>query len=144
MPSLNSLKLNKKGITIVETLIAAFLTMIAVMSLMPMFSLSLQTSAKSDYLGRAVGILQRELEFHEEQVMNGVYPPDTYTYPDQDVTVSQLDSKEGDANFVVKVKYTKQGNNSWLVNVQVTWSGNSTGIKSSILITPQSDFIQKS
>ena len=133
--------INKKGITIVETLIAAFLTAIAVISLTPMFPLSMQTSAKSDYTGRAVGILQRELEFHEELVMKGVYPPtNTYTYPDQEVTVSQLASKEGDATFVVKVKYTKQGNNSWLVNVQVTWAGNSTGIKNSILATPQINF----
>ena len=142
MSSFNSLKLNKKGITLVETLIAAFLTMVAVISLMPMFSLSIQTSAKSDYAGRAVGILQQELEFREGQVMNGVYPADSpHTY-DQNVNVSGMAaSQEGDAAFVLKTKMTKQGNNSWLVNVQVTWAGNSTGIKNSIIVTPQINFM---
>lgn len=144
MSSLNSLKLNKKGITIVETLIAAFLTMVAVVSLMPMFSLSLQTSAKSDYLGRAVGILQQELEFREEQVMQGIYPAASPTTYDQTVKVSGLDAKEGDVTIILKTKMTKQGNNAWIVNVQVTWTGNSTGFKNSIIVTPQMDFIQKS
>lgn len=134
--------LSNKGITLIEVLIAFFITMTAIISLMPIFSLSMQTSAKSDYMGRAVGILQKELEFREEQVMRGVVPATTpYEYADQIVKVSGLASKEGDATFTVKTKMTQQGTYSWLIHVQVVWTGNSNGVKSSIIATTQNGFL---
>jgi Tfp pilus assembly protein PilV len=53
---------NKKGMTLMECIIALVLTTTAIVSLMTMQSLSWKGAGKSDYLGRAEGILQRELE----------------------------------------------------------------------------------
>jgi Tfp pilus assembly protein PilV len=140
---MSRLILNNKGITLIEVLIAFFLTVTAIIALMSMFSLAMQTSGKSDYMGRAVGILQQELEFREELVMHGSFPSTTpYTAPDQTIKVSGLtSSKEGDATFTVKTTMTKQGSYSWLVHVQVTWPGNSNGVKNSIIVTTQNSFL---
>jgi Tfp pilus assembly protein PilV len=43
---------NKKGISMVEVLIAMFLTTVAVISLSSMVPLSWRTAGKSDYLAR--------------------------------------------------------------------------------------------
>ena len=64
----------EKGITLVESLIAAFLTMAVIVGLMTMQSVSWQTAGKSDATGRAVGILQAELESLENDIMRGHVP----------------------------------------------------------------------
>ena len=54
-----------------ECIIALLLTTIAIVSLMSMQSLAWKGAGKSDYLGRAEGILQRELETLESNFMWG-------------------------------------------------------------------------
>jgi Tfp pilus assembly protein PilV len=144
---------NKKGMTLMECIIALVLTTIAVVSLMSMQTLAWRGAGKSDYLGRAQGILQRELETFENNfrqgaipscygifsciscscngitpcTCNGTTPPWTSTYK---IT-------EDNIPFTINVSATVPATpaNTWLVNVQITWPGNVNGIKSSIIVS---------
>jgi Tfp pilus assembly protein PilV len=133
--------LNIKGISLVEVMIAMFLTMIAVISILPMQDMSLKTASRSDYLGRAAGIMQAELEARENQIMIGTIPTSPINQP---ITVSGFSGAiDGDVTFnVVTTTGTNPlGANSWLVNVRVTWTGGpANGISSSMIVTKQSRF----
>lgn len=120
----------------VEVLVALFLTTIAVISLLSMIPLSWKTAGKSDYLGRATGLLQDELESRQYQTMRGV-DPTTLEYPAAGKVISV-----GDIPFTV-ITTTSKDNihpNTWLVNVKVTWPGNDNGITSSMIVTRQLGF----
>lgn len=60
---------DKKGLSMIECIVALFLTTATLISLMIMHPLAWQSAGKSDYLGRAEGILQRELEANELSIM---------------------------------------------------------------------------
>jgi hypothetical protein len=138
---------NNKGISIVEAMIAAFLTAVAVVSLLPMQSTSLRTGFRADYLGRAVGIMQSELEHRENQLMCTGVPPTCGIPPctiNQTITVSDpingTSAATGDATFTIVTMITSPTGspNQWLVNVTVTWTGGpASGITSSIFVTRQ-------
>lgn len=133
--------LNNKGISLVEVMIAMFLTTIAVISILPMQNMSLRTASRSDYLGRAAGIMQAELEARENQIMIGIIPASTIN---QAIKVSGVTgSIDGDATFniVTTTSTNPLAANSWLVNVRVTWTGGpANGINSGIIVTMQSRF----
>jgi hypothetical protein len=95
-------------------------------------------------LGRAEGIMQRELETLENNFMvgttastlctcngitpctcNGTVPPWTSTY-----TI-----KVDDISFTINARANAPVNSKWLVNVKVTWPGSVNGITSSILVS---------
>jgi Tfp pilus assembly protein PilV len=131
-----------KGISLVEVMIAMFLTTIAVISILPMQDMSLRTASRSDYLGRATGIMQAELEARENQIMIGTIPASPI--PPQTITVSGFSGAiDGDVTFnvVTTIGTNPLGANSWLVNVRVTWTGRpANGISSSMIVTKQSRF----
>ena len=54
----------------IEVLIAILLTAIGLMTILSLQSTSLRTVGKSDFLGRASGILYNELERNEALIMN--------------------------------------------------------------------------
>lgn len=127
-----------------ESLIALLLTTIAIVSIMPMQDNALKMMSRSDYMGRAAGIMQAELELWENEIMNcddttcspaARYNSKTYTktvYASSNGPTSGI-TGSGDASFtVVTTISVASGTKSWLVNVQVTWPGNTTGITSSI------------
>jgi Tfp pilus assembly protein PilV len=137
---------SNKGISIMEALMAAFLTAIAVISLLPMQDISQRTGFRADYLGRAEGIMQSVLETREYQIMN-VNNPVILSTVNSTVTVSDpingTSAVVGDATF--NVVTTTSSNilpaNSWLVSVRVTWTGGpANGINSSIIVTRQTRF----
>jgi Tfp pilus assembly protein PilV len=134
---------SNKGISIIEALVAALLTAAAVISLLPMQDTSLRTGFRSDYLGRAVGIMQFELEHRENQLMStGTAPASPIN---QTITVSDpingTSVATGDATFTVVTIITNPSANRWVVNVTVTWTrGPANGITSSILVTRQMNF----
>jgi Tfp pilus assembly protein PilV len=123
-------------------MIAMFLTTIAVISILPMQDMSLRTASRSDYLGRATGIMQAELEARENQIMIGTIPASPI--PPQTITVSGFSGAiDGDVTFnvVTTIGTNPLGANSWLVNVRVTWTGRpANGISSSMIVTKQSRF----
>jgi len=133
---------NKKGLSIVECLIAVLLTTTAIISLMTMQSLALQGAGKSDYLGRANGILQRELELREIQIMHGTPVASVVTCADKDGNSINSCS---DAGKMFTITYTMTPPiapaTTWLINVKLTWPGSSVnGIKSSMIVSRQNAF----
>ena len=134
--------LNNKGITMAESLIALLLTTIAIVSLMPMQDNALKTMSRSDYLGRAAGIMQAELEYQENVMMNSDDTTSPITAGTSTKTVYASSngptsgiSGSGDASFTVVtiISVVVGANKSWLINVRVTWPGNTTGITSSMI-----------
>jgi prepilin-type N-terminal cleavage/methylation domain-containing protein len=147
---------NKKGLTLIECIIALFLVTIAIVTLMTMQPLAWKGASKSDFLGKAAGILQRELETFENNFMqgttsctctfctstndctsctcNGASPPwnSTYIITKDNIpfTVNALacDNSAGACNNTIPL-------NTWLVNVRITWPGSVNGIKSSIIVS---------
>lgn len=120
----------------VESLIAVFLTAIAIVALMPMQNNALKIMSRSDYMGRAEGILQSQLELSENIIMNSTNAVTVGGPVCQTIYASELPvGISGDASFTCcTTTIVNPGvNNSWIVYVQVTWTGNTTGIKSSIV-----------
>lgn len=123
-----------------EAMIAFFLTTIAVVSVLSMQPTAWRAAGKADYLGRAAGVMQSELELRENQIMLGNIPTPP---PNQTVTASG-GTNAGDATFNLTTTITNPSTNSYLVKVNVAWKGNCAGgtcnIASSMLVTPQSGF----
>jgi Tfp pilus assembly protein PilV len=120
----------EKGITLVESLIAAFLTMAVIVGLMTMQSVSWQTAGKSDATGRAVGILQAELESLENDIMRGHVPG----------AKSNEEVSSGSFPYFVTTTVSEVSTNKWLINVRVTWSRNARGVTSSMIVARQMGF----
>ena len=83
--------LSKKGITMIEVLIAMLLTMIAAVSIASMVPMSWQAAGRSDHMGKATGVLQDALEWRQYLLMRGVQPADA-EYPVTPQTVSAGDT----------------------------------------------------
>ena len=132
---------NIKGFTLVEAVIAIFITTIAIIAVFTMNPTSWKAVAKADYMGRAAGIMQAELELRESQIMSGTIPASPIN---QILQASGGGNFAGDASFNITTTTTNTGTNLWLVNVRVTWPGNCLGgtcnITSSMLVTRQSGF----
>jgi Tfp pilus assembly protein PilV len=146
-----AIHLNKKGISIVEALIAIFITGISAVSILSMQDTSWRTGTKSDYFGRAAGILQTELELRQDQIMRGDMndPVKVNANPvlknlgvaqARDVHVidplgAVAATITGDKIFTVTTTATLIDvvKKQYLVNVKVTWPG-AKGIKSSMVV----------
>lgn len=130
-----------KGFTLVEAIIAVFITTITVIAVFTMNPTSWRAVAKADYMGRAAGVMQTELELRENQIMSGTIPASPIN---QNLQASGGGTFAGDAAFNVTTTTTNTGANRWLVNVRVMWPGNCLGgtcnITSSMLVTRQSGF----
>ncbi|GAB6267286.1 MAG: hypothetical protein STSR0002_00260 [Smithella sp.] len=132
---------NKKGMSIIECLVAVFLTTTAIISLMTMQSLALRGAGKSDYLGRANGILQRELELREIQIMHGT--PVSSVVTCADTNGNTISCSSAGKMFTITYTMTPPSGTTatWLINVKLTWPGSSVdGIKSSMIVSRQSAF----
>lgn len=130
---------NKTGMGMIEVLIAIFLTSIGVMTIFSLQSTSLKTMGKSDFLGRASGILYNELERNQALIMNPLYSVPEGTTGPTDVRVSdQAAAVEGDVTFQVTTTVASLEVNTWRVTVTVTWPPfNPTGITENIVVTRQ-------
>lgn len=145
---------NDRGLTIVECIIALVLTTVAIVSLISMQSLAWRGAGKSDYLGRAVGILQSTLEQNEFSIMTGVIPADSTTCADPDGDVIQCN----DARKMFTITRTTvtclctapsscacpnvsaAPANAWRLNVGIAWPGSANGLNSSIIVSRQTAF----
>lgn len=125
----------------VEALIALFLTMIGVIALLSMLPQGWLLSARSDYLGRAAGILHEELETKEALIMN---PCNTVTEGafNKNVFASGTGGLgAGDAPYTVQTTIALVGANAWRVTIRVTWPGNNVvGIREGVVVTRQEYF----
>ncbi|OPY04549.1 MAG: hypothetical protein A4E67_02340 [Syntrophaceae bacterium PtaB.Bin038] len=147
---------NNRGITIVEVLITLFLTAVGILALLSMQPTSWSAAGRSDFMGRAAGILQSELERSELWIMNPnnafatacdatgrnlfVGGPCTRTIN----ASSQAAPQAGDVPYTVATTVTPLAGatNAWTVRVQVTWPGNTRGITESTIVSRQEYFRQ--
>jgi Tfp pilus assembly protein PilV len=132
---------NKKGISLIEVCIALFLLGIGIMALISLQPSAWRLSGRSDYLGRASGILVSQLQTAEAQIMN----PNLAIPASGSSTVyasGQGAARQGDALFTVNRTVTDLGGNTWRVTIHVSWPGNATGITESLNATRQEYFRQ--
>ncbi len=130
---------SKKGMSLIEVLIALFLLTVGVLALLTLQPRAWSLSGKSDYLGRAAGILHQELEANEMLLMNRNAPApasNTRTVRTSGLGVAQ----PGDATFQVATSILDNLNGTWLITVTVTWPGNPTGLSESRFVTRQQSF----
>ncbi len=127
---------NKRGISIIEMMVAVVITMIGVLSIFMLQSSAWKTVAKSDYLGRAAGILAGELQRREAFIMNANNAVETGK------TVVNLRASEGaaavdgDAVYGVETNIQNIGTDIWRVTVTVKWPPlNNKGITENIVVT---------
>jgi len=121
---MSRLILSKKGIGLIEVVIAIFLVAIGVMAVLSMQPSAWRTIGKSDYMGRGAGILHRELEIREAWIMNPCNVVPTGNRPQQTIIVSGLGAEvRGDASYTVNTNITAVGGttNQWTIAVTVTW-----------------------
>jgi hypothetical protein len=136
---------NKNGISLIEVLISLFLISVGILGLISLQPKAWSLSGKSDYLGRAAGILQKELEMNEALILNPCNPnPCSTANPSvstKNIFISGLGAPQaGDMPFTVQTTITDNLDSSWTVVVQVTWPGNTVGISESLVVTRQEIF----
>ena len=148
---------NKKGITLVEGLIAILITSIGLMSLLSMQSPAWRLSAKSDYMGRGASILSKELDAWELYIMNPCNAVTagttnwnrfiTGTTSTWNVNASnQSTAQSGDATFTVTTVLTDispagiPAGTVWRVDVTLNWANNTFALSESVVATRQISF----
>jgi Tfp pilus assembly protein PilV len=140
---MSSLSCNNRGFTLVEVVIAMFLTVVAVLALFSMQPTAWKTASRSDYLGRASGILYEQLMMQEALIMNPCcIVTQGVTGPTAVFASGQTTAQPGDAQFNVTTTIASiAGTNALRVTVQVTWPPlNTTGITESLVVTRQEGF----
>lgn len=147
---------NQRGITLVEGIIAIFLTSVGLIALLSTLSPAWRLSSKSDYLGRAAGIMYRELDAWELYIMNPCngmaaqtnnwdrFKPGGST-ASWTVNSSLLAAQPGDAAYTVTTVITDISpvtpGTVWQVRVTVTWPPlNNTGVTETVIVTRQEPF----
>jgi Tfp pilus assembly protein PilV len=136
---------NNRGITIVEVLITLSLTTVGILALLSMQPTAWNTAGRSDFMGRAAGILQSELERNELQIMNPNNAVSTGVLPTRNVNASSQSAQQtGDVNFTIATTVTPLAGttNAWSIRVQATWPGNTRGVSETVVVTRQEYFRQ--
>jgi AAA+ superfamily predicted ATPase len=121
---MSRLILSKRGIGLIEVMIAIFLVAVGVMAILSMQPTAWRTIGKSDYMGRGAGILHRELELRESWIMNPCNVVPLGDRPVQAIIVSGLGAEvRGDVTYTVNTNITAVAGtiNQWTVTVTVTW-----------------------
>jgi Tfp pilus assembly protein PilV len=133
---------NKRGITLIESVIAILLVSIGLVGLLSMQPSAWQASARTDYLGRAAMMLNKELTAQELRIMNACYSPIVGTDDRTVYTSGQGAAQLGDIRFRVQTTTAMIDTNIWRVTVTVSWPPlNATGIRESIVVTRQQAFL---
>ncbi len=125
-----------------EVLIATMITMVGILALLSVQSPTIRLAARSDFAGRAAGILQKTMETTEGWIMN---PCNTVTAGTivNNVRVSGMATNQsGDVIYSVSTTTTAQANGTWLISVRVTWPGNNVGLSESMIVSRQEYFRQ--
>ena len=131
---------SRRGFTLVEAVIAIFITTVAVMAIFSLVSPAWRTTARSDNLGRAANILYDQLQQQEFLIMNpcNAVTPGT-TGPVTVYSSGSATAQSGDTQFSVTRTITNMATNVWRVSVRVAWPGNA-GISESLVVTRQENY----
>lgn len=147
---------NKKGISLVEVMVAIVLTAIGLVTLSSLQDSGWKAMAKADYVGRASGILYNTLQQYEANLSNpcflsftlgeqsAYHPTPDGTYWDPVQTSGSSTAIRGDITYRVRVIIAQALDihgavipNSFRVTVTVTWTGNTIGISESLVVARQ-------
>jgi Tfp pilus assembly protein PilV len=135
---------NEKGISLVESIVSILLLSLALVAILSMQPTAMQSGLKSDYLGRAVMVLNKELMTQEAWIMNPCNNVTVGTPAPKTVYTSyQTTQQQGDATFIVQTTTTAVAGstNTWKVTITVSWPPiNTTGITDSLIVTRQESF----
>jgi Tfp pilus assembly protein PilV len=134
-----NLRCNKRGISLVEVVIAMFLTTVGVLAVLSLQPTAWRTAARSDYMGRAAGIMQKELETRQAFIMNSCNAVTVGATVSNVLVSGETATQPGDATFTVTTTITSIATNVWRVDVRVAWTGH-TGIIESLVVTRQQNF----
>jgi len=139
---MSSSSCSDRGITLVESVLAILLVSIGLVGLLSMQPSAWRASARTDYLGRAAMMLSKELTEQELRIMNPCNHPIALGTVTQTIyTSGQGTAQSGDIGFTIQTNTTSIGTNVWRVTVTVSWPPlNPTGIRESIVVTPQEHF----
>jgi len=142
---MSSLRSSNRGFTLIEVVIAMFLASVAIMSILSLQPTAWQTSARSDFMGRASGILYEELQRQAALIMNpclnvvaGTTGP-TAVLPSDPAGTGGGVQQPGDIGFTVTTTTTALSATSWRVSVRVAWFGHA-GITGSSIVSRQEWF----
>ena len=137
---------NKKGMSMLEVLIAFFLTTVGIFALLALQPTGWKTMAHADYVGRASGILYKTLEDNENMILN---PCNLIT---MGTTVANVESSDeasaitGDIKYTVTTTLALDANSTTTlgvvdVTVNVSWPPlNSKGISDTMVVARQETF----
>ena len=134
---------NNRGISLVESIISVLLVSIGLIAFMSLQPTSWKTSARTDYLGRAIMVLNNEIMTRELWIMNPCNTVTTGTVDKVLYSSDQQTAQPGDVSFNVQtVTSAVSGSaNTWKVTVNVTWPPLSTrGITDNLIVTRQESF----
>ena len=132
--------------SLVEVLIAFFLTSIGIMALLALQPTGWKTMAQADYVGRASGILYKTLEDNENMILN---PCNLITMGTNTTTVQSSDEAaaiQGDIPYTVTTTLALDANSTSTqgvvdVTVKVSWPPlNSKGISDTMVVARQEIF----
>jgi hypothetical protein len=135
---------SKRGISLVEVMIATFLVAVGILALLAMQPMSWKTAGRSNLLGAAAGILHQELTNNELDIMrltsDETLPDDVPPIPPTTVYASgEAAPQTDDTAFTVETTRTDNRDGSCTVAVKVTGPDNKF-IKESIIATRQQPF----
>ncbi len=126
----------------VEVVIALMVLTVGILAIISLQPSAWRLAGKSDYVGRAAGILQRQLQLTEAQILN----PANAIPADSTITVyasGQGAPQPGDAAFTVQTTTLAAadiGPDAFRVAVRVTWAGAPIGIAETIMVVRQEGF----
>lgn len=135
----------------VEVVVSIAVLSVGILSLITVLPSSMRLAGRSDFLGRASGILANQLQMNEAKILNPNVtttaggPTATTVYPSEQLSGGQPVKMGGDVPFTVNTTLTSLdagAGNVWLVTVNVTWPGNTTGITESVRVMRQQAFTQ--
>ncbi len=130
---------NNRGLGLLEVVIAMFIATVAVMAILGLQPSAWRTSAQSDYMGRAAGILHQEFQRQEVFIMNPCNAVTTGTTTET-VRTSGLDTNQpGDSLFDVTTTIAALGTKVWRVTVTVAMAGYGE-ISESLIVTRQESY----
>ena len=127
----------------VEVLIAIMLISVGLITLASLQDTGWRSMAKSDYVGRAAGILHDTLERYYVTIANPSNAVSIGTQAEEEVTTSGRSTPiRGDVTYTVKaiITQTNAEPQTFLVTVNVAWPGSSKGISESVEVSRQESY----
>lgn len=126
----------KKGISIVEAMIAVFITSVAMVAIAGIQPIAIRTAAGSDYMGRAVVIAQAEAASREAVIMT----TGAALLADRNneiVMVQNIPFRVTTVTTPPPVPLPLACQNCWLVSVRVMWPQAVSGVTYNRVVTQQ-------